>query len=374
MSASSGSDHNTGRTAADLDAIIAYVDSIVDTVREPLLVLDGKLRVITASRAFYQTFCVAPEETLNQFLYDLGNGQWNIPALRTLLEEVLPQHKAFDDFEVIHNFPHIGTKVMLLNARKLWRETNSTEQILLAIEDVTERKRISDELVRSNEDLQRFAYVAAHDLRSPLNSGLNLLELLSRRIKSTLEERDAHTLELAMSNFGRLRDLMEDILSYSAAENAPQRRILISLQEPLDLALANLRHHIEHSGATISAGALPDVSTDRTQMVMVFQNLVGNAIKYHGQERPKIGIEAAQKNGYWLISVSDNGDGFPSEYATKIFEPFQRLHGQTVPGSGIGLATCKRVIERLGGKIWAESRPGSGATFYFTIPAAAHEI
>jgi PAS domain S-box-containing protein len=365
MSASSGS-QNTSK--AELDAIVSYTQSIVDTVREPLLVLDSDLRIILASRAFYHMFQVEPDETLGRFIYDLGNGEWNLPALRTLLERVLPEKKAFDDFEVAHDFPGIGKKIMLLNARKLWREANNAEHILLAIEDVTERKRVSDELVRSNEDLQRFAYVAAHDLRSPLNSGISLLELLSRRIKPTLEEGDTQTLDLAMANFWRLGELMEDILSYSAAENAPQQHAVISLEEPLRIAIANLQHHVEATAAKITVGPLPTANTDRTQMVMVFQNLISNAMKYRGKKIPQIDIAAVQTDGYWQVSVTDNGEGFPQDKATKIFEPFQRLHCVGVRGSGIGLATCKRVIERLGGKIWAESKPGEGSTFYFTIP------
>jgi PAS domain S-box-containing protein len=347
---------------------LAYTQSIVDTVREPMLVLDSKLTIITASRAFYQTFEVSPEETIDRFLYDLGNGQWKIPALRTLLEEVLPQHKAFQDFEVSHTFPHIGAKVMLLNARTLWREGNNAEHILLAIEDVTERKRLTDALVRSNEDLQRFAYVAAHDLRSPLNSGLNLLEVLSRKTKGTLGPGEVQVLDLAMASLRRLGELMEDILSYSAAENAPHQVRQISLEEPLRIAIENLRHHIEAAGATIHIGPLPTVSTDRTQMLMVFQNLIGNAIKYAGGSPPQIRIQAVEREGDWLVTVSDNGRGFAQEHAVKIFEPFRRLHGKDVPGSGIGLATCKRVIERLGGTIWAESTPGEGSTFFFTLP------
>ena len=140
---------------------LSYTQAIIDTVREPLLVLDRELRVTTASRAFYRTFGVSPEATVQQFIYDVGNGQWNIPSLRILLEEVLPQHKAFQDFEVAHTFPAIGRRVMLLNARKLVRASNNTEHILLAIEGITERKRISDELVRSNEDLRRCRQTAA---------------------------------------------------------------------------------------------------------------------------------------------------------------------------------------------------------------------
>ena len=350
---------------------LSYTQAIVDTVREPLLVLDRQLRVTTASRAFYHTFAVSPEETLQHFIYDLGDGQWNIPGLRTLLEEVLPQHKAFHDFEVVHRFPTIGRRVMLLNARKLFRTSNNTEHIFLAIEDITQRKRILDELVRSNEDLQRFAYVAAHDLRSPLNSGLNLLQLLARQRKDTSEQCDAQLLDLAIANFTRLGELMEAILAYSAAENAPQRRTLISLEEPLQIALQNLQHHVQSAGATIDARALPSLSTDRTQIVMVFQNLIGNAIKYRGKEPLIIVIEAAKMAGEWQVTVRDNGIGFEQEYASQIFEPFRRLHGAGIPGSGIGLATCKRIIERLGGKIWAESGPGKGSAFYFTLPPGA---
>jgi PAS domain S-box-containing protein len=339
-------------TEAGLREALAYSESIVDTVREPLLVLDGTLRVRTASHSFYQTFGFSPEETIGQFVYDLGQGQWNIPALRTLLEEVLPQDKAFRDFEVVHEFSSRGRCVMLLNGRKLWREGNPSEGVLLAIEDVTGRKQIEEELVRSNEDLQRFAYVAAHDLRSPLNSGLRLLQMLARRAKSTLDGEDANTLDLAIANFQRLGALMQDLLSYSETGNAPQQRVRVSLTEPLQIALANLQHHIQEGGATVSIGDLPEVRADRTQMVMVFQNLIGNALKYRREEPPHIQITARPEGSHWRLSVRDNGEGFKPEYASAIFEPFKRLHGPTVPGSGIGLATCKRVIERLGGRIW----------------------
>ena len=194
-------DSKTHEIEDGLRSALSYTQAIVDTVREPLVVLDSQLRVTTASPAFYRTFAVSPHETIEQFIYDLGDGQWNVPGLRILLEEVLPQHKAFQDFEVALTFPKIGRKVMLLNARKLFRASNNTEHILLAIEDITERKRVSEELVRSNEDLQRFAYVAAHDLRSPLNSGLNLLQLLARQTKDTLAEGGAQLLDLAIANF-----------------------------------------------------------------------------------------------------------------------------------------------------------------------------
>ena len=357
-----------GRAETVHDAARDYAESIIATVREPLLILDERLRVKSASRAFYETFSVSKNDTEGQFLYDLGNGQWNIPALRTLLEEVLPKEKSFEDFEVVHDFPTLGRRVMVLNARKLWREGNHSELVLLAIEDVTERKRILEELVRSNEDMQRFAYVAAHDLRAPLNGALKLSRLAARRLTSQVAEEEAHLLTLSVENLERLSALMQDILTYSEMGNAPQQRTPLQLEEPLEVALLNLDHHIKETAAEITIGVLPSVPTDRTQMVMVFQNLIANALTYRGQKTPKIRIEAVQEETFWRVSVRDNGQGFQQEFAATIFEPFKRLHGKNVPGSGIGLATCKRIIERLGGRIWAESNPGQGSTFFFTVP------
>ena len=353
-----------------LRATLAYEASIVDTVREPMLVLDNTLRVRTASHAFYQTFRVSSNETEGQFIYDLGDGQWNIPALRTLLEDVLPEQKSFRDFEVAHDFPTLGRRVMLLNGRKLLRDGNKTELVLLAIEDVTERKRLEEELVRSNEDMQRFAYVAAHDLRSPLNAALNMCKLAARRLEGRADNEEARLVALSVENLERLSSLMQDILSYSEMGYAPQQRVLVTLEEPLKIALLNLEHHIKENKAEVTVGTLPLVPADRTQMVMVFQNLIGNAIKYRRKDVPRIHIKAVQEGTAWRLSVNDNGEGFKPEYANSIFEPFKRLHGKNVPGSGIGLATCKRVIERLGGKIWVESTPGVGSTFFFTLPAS----
>jgi PAS domain S-box-containing protein len=358
---------DSGAKAGLRDAL-AYSESIVDTVREPLLVLDSTLHVRTASQSFYRTFGVLPEETIGKFVYELGNGQWNIPQLRTLLEEVLPQEKSFRNFEVEHEFSSLGLRVMLLNGRRLLQDDGEPEGVLLAIEDVTARKKIEDDLIRSNEDLQRFAYVAAHDLRSPLNSGLSLLQLLFRRTSGVLPQEDAGTLQLAIKSLQRLGELMHDILSYSEVSNAPQRRVIVSLSEPLGIAIENLRHHIEECAATIEIADLPNVTADRTQIVMVFQNLIGNALKYRRDVAPHVVVTAQHEGSHWHIMVADNGQGFSAEYSSGIFEPFKRLHGANIAGSGIGLATCKRVIERLGGRIWADSTPDQGSVFHFTLP------
>jgi PAS domain S-box-containing protein len=356
-------------TAGEMSAAFAYTRSIVDTVREPLLVLDSTLHVTTASRSFCETFDVSRKETEGRFVYDLGNRQWDIPSLRSLLEEVLASDEGLHDYEVSHEFPGLGPRVMLLNARRLRTQAGGADFILLAIEDITDRKRIADNLVRSNEELQRFAYVAAHDLRSPLNAALNLSQLLAVRVDAKLDEQERELLRLSIQGMERLGLLMNDLLTYSEMGNIPQQRTLVALEEPVRIALANLQHHIELAAASITIGDLPTLQTDRTQMAMLLQNLIGNAIKYRREEPLRIHVEAVLDGGHCRVCVADNGQGFPAEKAAFIFEPFKRLHGSSIKGSGIGLATCKRIVERWGGRIWAESIPGQGSKFFFTVPA-----
>lgn len=360
--------------AAHLRENLEYTKSIVDTVREPLLVLDSNLRVLHASRSFYRVFGAQPSETVGRFLYDLGNGQWDVPGLRTLLEEVLPRDRKVNDFEVTHDFPALGRRVMLLNARKLWRDDNHTGRVLLAIEDVTERRRIELELLQSNEDLQRFAYAAAHDLRSPLNAALRTTQLLARHLKDKIGEEDRWMLRESIQSMERLAILMEDILTYSESANTPRQPRAVRLKEALEVALQNLQHHISDCDPAIRVAELPTVLADRTQMVMVFQNLLSNALKYRREEPLRISVDAVREGDNWRICVSDNGQGFEPQYAATIFIPFKRLHGPSVPGSGIGLATCKRIIEQLGGRLWAESTLGQGSRFYFSIAGAPAEI
>ena len=254
---------------------------------------------------------------------------------------------------------------MSLNARKLRSENNPAALILLAIEDITTRKRIEEALLRSNEDAQRFAYVAAHDLRAPLNSSVALLELL--KDKADPKDNDRHVLSMATAGLQRLQGLMSDILNYAGVEGA-QSLVAVPLQEPLEIALANLQKDIEATGTQLSIDPLPTVTADRSQLILVFQNLIGNAIKFRSCEPPRIRIRATREGLEYVVAVADNGQGFDPRFAEQIFLPFKRLHGSDAPGSGIGLATCKRVIERLGGRIWAEASPGQGATFNFTLP------
>jgi signal transduction histidine kinase len=350
-----------------LSRLIA-LKGIIATIREPLLVLDETFRIKMASRSFYETFQVTPALTEGRLLYEIGDGQWDIPELRVLLDDVLSKEKAVENFEVRHDFPALGRLTMSLSARRLRREGNPTALILLALEDVTARKQIEEELLRSNEDAQRFAYVAAHDLRAPLNSAMMLLQLLQQKTEAKLRDDESQMLALATANLQRLQALMSDMLAYAQVGGAG-KRTTVSLREPLQMALSNLQRDIEETGAQVNFGLLPTLRTDRYQLTLVFQNLISNAIKFRSDRPPCLQIGAKKEKGEWTVFIGDNGQGFDPQYAEQIFLPFKRLHGPNTPGSGIGLATCKRIVERLGGRIWAEAAQGEGATFYFTLPA-----
>lgn len=348
-----------------------YAEGIVDTIQTPLLVLDGQLHVKSANRTFYQTFSVSQQQAKGKSIYDLGEGEWDTPALRKALGEILPKRETLHDFEVVHDFAVLGRRNLLLNARRLVITDSQLDMVLLAIDDVTERRRLQDDLRSSNDDLQRFAYSAAHDLRAPLRAAMNVSQVLTQGLAGKLDENESSLLALFVQSMERLRKLMEDILTYSGMGNAPQKLQVMPLAESLNIALANLQPNIENSGAKINVAALPTLPVDSTRMAMVFQNLIDNALKYRCADMPRIDIAAVQMGRQWQVSVKDNGQGFRKEDATRAFEPFKRFSDSNVPGSGIGLATCKRIVERLGGRMWVESIRGKGSTFYFTLPAEA---
>ncbi len=347
---------------------LTALKGIIATIREPLLVLDDTFRIKMASRSFYESFRVTAGLTEGRLLYEVGNGQWDIPELRTLLEDVLSKESPVENFEVRHDFPELGPRAMSLSARRLRHEGNPAALILLSIEDVTARKKIEEELLRSNEDAQRFAYVAAHDLRAPLNSAMMLLQVLRQKTEDKLANDESQVLSLATANLQRLQALMSDMLAYAQVGGAG-KRIAVSLREPLEMALSNLQKDIQETGAQVNFPLLPTVRTDRPQLTLVFQNLISNAIKFRSSQPPRLQIGMKKEKREWVVSIADNGQGFDPQYAEQIFLPFKRLHGSETPGSGIGLATCKRIVERLGGRIWAEAERGKGATFYFTLPA-----
>lgn len=232
------------------------------------------------------------------------------------------------------------------------------------------------ELERSNEELEQFAYVASHDLQEPLRMVASYLQLLDRRYSDKLGQDAREFIDFAVDGATRMKRLINDLLVYSRVGTSGDPFTSTDLDDVLDKVLVNLTATIRENHAIITFDGLPAVLSDETQMIQLFQNLIGNAIKFRQPEvPPHIHIEAEQKNGVWEFSVADNGIGFDLQFSERIFVIFQRLHGKDeYSGTGIGLAISKRIIERHGGKIWAESQPGLGTTFYFTLPISDHQV
>ena len=242
--------------------------------------------------------------------------------------------------------------------------------------DITKRKkaeeglkRISDELMRSNADLQQFAYAASHDLQEPLRVIEGFIKLLARRYEKKLDAKAEEFIGYAIEGVKGMRALIKDLLEYSRVGTRDINLKPTDFSEVVDKAVFNLKTAVEESGAVITHDPLPTIRADSVQMGRLLQNLIGNAIKFRGNKAPDIHISAERNENGWTFSVRDNGIGIDPQNAGRIFAVFQRLHTkEEYPGTGIGLAICKRIVERHGGKIWFKSEKGKGSTFYFTIP------
>ncbi|MBE0517378.1 MAG: GHKL domain-containing protein [Methanophagales archaeon] len=225
------------------------------------------------------------------------------------------------------------------------------------------------ELERSNAELEQFAYVASHDLQEPLRMVASYTQLLARRYKGKLDADADEFIGYAVDGANHMQMLINDLLTYSRVSTRGKPFEPAECETILDQTLLDLRMAIEEGDAVITHDPLPIVMADALQLTQLFQNLIGNAIKFHGEEPPSVHVSVEQKGNEWVFSVRDNGIGIDPKYADRIFKIFQRLHNRReYPGTGIGLAICKKIVERHGGHIWVESQPGKGAAFYFTIP------
>lgn len=248
-------------------------------------------------------------------------------------------------------------------------------QRLLTIEDVTERKqraaelrRTNEALVRSNLDLQRFAYIASHDLQTPLRAIASFVDLLRSTRSDALDAQANDWLARISNSVDHLQTLISDLLEYSRVESETQPFEAVSMRDALDHVGGLLDAAVRDAKATVTSDELPEVIGVRSQLVQLLMNLVGNAIKYRGSEPPKVHVAGQSRSDDWLFEIRDNGIGIASKHHQQVFEIFKRLHDQKeYPGTGIGLAVCRRVVERHGGKIWVESKPGEGSAFFFTI-------
>jgi chemotaxis family two-component system sensor kinase Cph1 len=227
----------------------------------------------------------------------------------------------------------------------------------------------TQELARYNDDLKEFAYAASHDLQEPLRIIRGYVQLLAKRYKGKLDADADDFIKYAVEGAGRMERLIKDLLEYSRLGISGETLKLSECAELVERAIANLQIAIQESGAEVTHDPLPAIAVDPSQLSRVFQNLIGNAIKFHGEAAPRVHISAERQGKDWVFSVRDNGIGMAPDQSERIFVIFQRLHTrEEYDGTGIGLAICKKIVERHGGKIWVESEEGKGSTFYFTIP------
>ena len=291
------------------------------------------------------------------------------PAVRVANGERL------DGVQINWNSPK-GRREMLYHSHILPAMFGQPSTGILVAQDVwplmqaeRELQKKQAELIRSNEDLQQFAYAASHDLQEPLRMISGYIQLLSRRYAGKLDSEADEYMQFAVDGADRMGQLIRDLLAFSRLGNPETRRMeLVDMSSAVQWALLNLQASIKECGAVVTHDPLPSVTGDQSRLALVMQNLIGNAVKYRSAEPPRIHLSVARERGDWVFCVADNGTGFEMKYAERIFGVFKRLHGKDFPGTGIGLSIAKKVVEIHKGRIWADSEPGKGSRFYFTLP------
>ncbi|MFC7213415.1 PAS domain-containing protein [Saliphagus sp. GCM10025334] len=287
-----------------------------------------------------------------------------------LEDELVPRYEAALEGESSSFEIELGEHVYQLQTVPIRDESGDVFAALGMSQDITERRTYERQLEASNERLEQFAYAASHDLQEPLRMVSSYLQLIERRYGDDLDEDGEEFLEFAVDGAERMREMIDGLLEYSRVETQGNAFEPVDLETVLSETRADLRFPIEESGANVTADSLPRVEGDPTQLRQVFQNLLSNAIEYSGDEQPRVHVTAERAGDVWEVSVRDQGIGMDPDDTDRIFEVFQRLHSQEEhAGTGIGLALCRRIVERHGGTIRADSEPGVGTTFTFTLPA-----
>jgi len=366
-----------------VEDIQTYAQNIVDTVREPLLILDATLRVRSANRAFYQAFHVSPEETEDRLIYELGNGQWDIPDLRTLLEDIVPKSSVFDDFELEHTFPVIGRRVMLLNARKLQAGQHG-ELLVLAMEDVTQRRRSEEEVAKAKEAAEAanrakstFLANMSHEIRTPMNAILGFSQLLLR--DQNLDVRQNQYLGIINRSGEHLLALINDILEMSKIEAGRTTLNPTTFDLPDLLNDLEMMFRVRTDGKKLSfvvelIGDVPRyIMTDINKLRQVLINVLGNAVKFTEVGGVGLRVRADRQSATepcLRIEVEDTGPGISADEQEKLFRHFEQTKTgqQAGTGTGLGLAISREFARLMGGDITVSSQVGKGSLFAIHLP------
>ncbi|MEO8762127.1 MAG: ATP-binding protein, partial [Bacteroidia bacterium] len=379
-----------------------YAEAVITTVREPLVVLDNTLRIKTANNSFYSKFNITEEESVGELIYEIKDGLFDNTLLRSLLEKILPKRTQLNDYEIIIDLPPHGECTMLLNARQIVNEKNKEQLILIAIEDINERrilekrkKEFSEELESKvkertlqleqiNLQLDQFTHTTSHEFQEPLRKIATFSKILQNnknKLKPELIQEYLNKIEAASI---RMTALTQDMLNFAGVASHERLFIKTDLNEILKNILFDFELLIEEKKAKIICGKLPEIEAVPFQMNQLFYDIIHNALKFSKGDVPPI-IEISshklskeeikdnpklnQKLNYYEIVFKDNGIGFDQKYARQIFTMFQRLSsGGIYPGTGIGLALCKKIVQTYSGKIFAQGKENKGASFHVILP------
>jgi PAS domain S-box-containing protein len=346
-----------------------YLENIFNCANAPILCWDAKSRITRFNHAFENLTNYKHEEVIGKELSILFPDDTREESLDKIGRTLIGEHWEVVEIPIRRKGGEI--KIALWNSANVYADDGKTLLSTIAQgQDITERKQMENELKRSNDNLEQFAYVASHDLQEPLRMMASYSELLERRYNDKLDTDANEFIGYIVDGAKRMQRLINDLLAYSRVGRTDMPIGEIDCNSILGRVINSMMPAIEESKAGITHDDLPTLVGSDSNFIQLFQNLIGNAIKFHGPELLRVHVSTVKEGGEWVFSVRDNGIGIEPQYTDRIFLLFQRLHGRgQYPGTGIGLSICKKIVETQGGRIWVESEYGKGSTFYFTIPA-----
>lgn len=364
--------HETREDLISTTVSKSYVDNILKSMAETLMVIDPDGTIQRVNQAAISLLGYERAELVGRSAGDVFEEGVDVLSLfkQSGPNDVI---RSIDTSVVTKDGRHVAVS---LSGSVMREDDGEIQGMVCVAQDITERKqthemleRQAQELVRSNAELEQFAWVASHDLQEPLRMVASYTQLLSKRYKGKLDADADEFIAFAVDGATRMRSLINALLELSRVGARGKDFEATDCDAVCDRTLVNLETLVEDSGALVTRDRLPTVMGDETQLGQLFQNLIANAIKFRGDEQLTVHVGAEQRNGHWEFCVRDNGIGIDPEYAERIFVVFQRLHGKgDRPGTGIGLSICKKIVELHGGRIWVKSLPDEGAAFYFTLP------